>query len=490
MPDYAYPNPQIDARTWAISHPDNRYSWTKALLLYKAGLENKLSDYAAYGSTRDALFAAAFRAVGETMHLVADMALPAHVRDDSHPYAEPYEDTVDRWVIREIIGTDCDRPEGPAIPTGVITSNQTPAELIDALAAYTNRTFFSDETISDKATGVLPARTGPDLAQATKAYDSPQISNLTKEGNTYYATIMGKRIPLAQDSLLGVTLGNLVWAAYRSPAALARKQAEILVPLAVTAGSEVINAFFPKVVSEVTVTANKTSGKHTVQATLTFQGTRAWQEAGLAPTYNGPVQILRNGVKELDLEVVRGQGTVEVAGWKADDQVQLLLRTGGLRIESPAVRVPGGDCNFSVGAEQSVTLSVASATCHGTQTFSVCFVPAADGSLVKSSSTESGCGSFLDNFEVSGSYGCNSADLTFSYQSSDPTTYPGCSSSTSVVDNVGLAGRIGISWTAATRTYSVTQSSGTYAHQYSSTDCKVTFPAKCTGADLAASSVE
>ena len=59
---------------------------------------------------KDKLFAAAWRSLGETMHLIADMSVPSHVRNDSHPgvetqfitdkyRADSYEEFVDQQVV-------------------------------------------------------------------------------------------------------------------------------------------------------------------------------------------------------------------------------------------------------------------------------------------------------------------------------------------------------------------------------------------------------
>ena len=60
---------------------------------------------------KDKLSAAAWRSLGETMHLIADMSVPSHVRNDSHPElewtqfitdkyrADSYEEFVDQQVV-------------------------------------------------------------------------------------------------------------------------------------------------------------------------------------------------------------------------------------------------------------------------------------------------------------------------------------------------------------------------------------------------------
>jgi hypothetical protein len=61
----------------------NAYSWISAKNFY----------YQAVKTGSNALWAKTFRALGQVMHLLADSAVPAHVRNDPH-LADPYE----KWV--------------------------------------------------------------------------------------------------------------------------------------------------------------------------------------------------------------------------------------------------------------------------------------------------------------------------------------------------------------------------------------------------------
>lgn len=62
---------------WAIGEIDsNAYSWKKAREAYYAGLIAKSE------AEREQLFADAFRSIGQVLHLVEDMAVPAHTRND------------------------------------------------------------------------------------------------------------------------------------------------------------------------------------------------------------------------------------------------------------------------------------------------------------------------------------------------------------------------------------------------------------------------
>jgi hypothetical protein len=107
-----YESPGIDAKTWGLDHPDNPFSFKQGLIYYKLAMEVaedrplqpmlsqshfKLNLNLApvdHADQRRTYLALAYRSLGETMHMLADMTQPAHVRNDSHPLDEPIETRV------------------------------------------------------------------------------------------------------------------------------------------------------------------------------------------------------------------------------------------------------------------------------------------------------------------------------------------------------------------------------------------------------------
>jgi hypothetical protein len=71
------------ARAWAISpvgvQGPESYSWNDTRSNYYLALTSKDK------TSRENYFAATFRGVGQVMHLVQDMSIPAHTRNDPHP---------------------------------------------------------------------------------------------------------------------------------------------------------------------------------------------------------------------------------------------------------------------------------------------------------------------------------------------------------------------------------------------------------------------
>lgn len=78
-------DPRMDAREWALTGPARR-GYPRNQFSLRRGVEYMRKAWAEKNQKlKDRLFAAAWRSCGETMHLLSDMTVPAHVRDDAHP---------------------------------------------------------------------------------------------------------------------------------------------------------------------------------------------------------------------------------------------------------------------------------------------------------------------------------------------------------------------------------------------------------------------
>ena len=112
------------AKTWAMSADLQKYysvgdqSWQTAISSYVNG-DN----------------ASAFVALGHVLHLVEDMAVPAHTRLDTHAEGDPYEG----WVGKNISD----------IYTSGITHFSDLGLYFDNLAMFSNANFFSKDTIKN-----------------------------------------------------------------------------------------------------------------------------------------------------------------------------------------------------------------------------------------------------------------------------------------------------------------------------------------------------
>ncbi|MFH0712292.1 MAG: lamin tail domain-containing protein [Candidatus Jorgensenbacteria bacterium] len=112
-------------------------TWTQAL------------EYWVGGKKEDAYYT-----LGHVLHLVEDMAVPAHTRDDPHPpiggEESSYEAYADqKWNRSSINGLDI---PNKLIRSGTALPSESSIEgYLSSIALYSNRYFFSEDTINDTA---------------------------------------------------------------------------------------------------------------------------------------------------------------------------------------------------------------------------------------------------------------------------------------------------------------------------------------------------
>lgn len=153
---------RIDAITWGertwsmgyIQNISNNYSYQDALEYYRKGFtESKAAD-------RKKFRAKMFVSVGYLLHLLNDMNVPAHTRDDSHPFGDDFE----KWMRGGEVGRDGAgfkiintklHSVHPAILNAVrnvsalkYDSMVNFQKFYDEQANFTARNFYSEDTIS------------------------------------------------------------------------------------------------------------------------------------------------------------------------------------------------------------------------------------------------------------------------------------------------------------------------------------------------------
>jgi len=287
-----YDSPQIDARSWGVDHPENPFTFFTALSSYKAALEVRedvplpqqigmphfkttLNLVARnHEDQRNLYLSRAYRALGESMHMLGDMTQPAHVRNDSHPMDEPIEISIFPEHVRAAAGNPfIDSHIRPYLESAGGTL-QEPLELFHQVASFINKTFYTMDTIYDGPSGALPNN-------RQKPYPAPQFKDLEEVKTTVQGFLMPrsvskfyglfdavKRVPMAQERLSfhwfdpeqsflggfdplkekvarGVAgrLGRL--GRYHVPHAFAPSQGEVLLPLAIYACADLLELFFP-----------------------------------------------------------------------------------------------------------------------------------------------------------------------------------------------------------------------------------------------------
>jgi len=373
-------NPRVDARDWAINGTQNNgvapneYCWNKGLQYMNEAFT--CTDQL----KRDRLFAKAWRSLGETMHLMADMTCVPHVRNDSHPGKplnvkldsnlglvknDPYELLVTEEMIDAIIsGTEDNNGKLNIVVDREIkdkidakTSCDMPG-IFDNVACYTNENFFSADTVSGNYEGLKIHN-----ANGMPDYDSPKLENCKPDKEGYFIrNINGKDIRLAHISWFGKsglyglvrdTLGMEGWGAAEKSTiitgACVQDQASILIPVAVYANAKLIDWFVPRVevkITDVNVETKELKGTIThipygaYKTPMLFNGDENQCELYIDGGYrvrgdeykakiqNGEITLIMKGdTKEIPLEGAK--------------TVQLNILMGGIRVSSDDFAIDG-----------------------------------------------------------------------------------------------------------------------------------------------------
>lgn len=242
-------NPRIHAKEWAIDGPENN-GWGENPYCWKKGLEYVEKAFAETGPEKQRLWAKAWRSLGETMHLLADMTSVPHVRNDSHPSAstvlgadsdhvgrlrsDPYEALAQESLVVASAG-------GP-LPD--VSLRDTPEELFDAVAHFTNSSFFSADTIAGK-----DPLSGQEATNANgmRAYPSPRLEECRDEGGYFVKEVAGRPVRMAHRSWLDAAGWGEAMHHVRLSSACVKDQAAVLVPLALAANAKLVDLFLPRV---------------------------------------------------------------------------------------------------------------------------------------------------------------------------------------------------------------------------------------------------
>jgi hypothetical protein len=253
-------NPCVDAKRLALK--ESQHSWSEGQTQLKVAFDHPEAD----ARRRNAAFGKAWRCLGETMHLLADMTTPAHVRNDGHPEkfiwaGDPYE----AIVSAEVVQNQARRPMADGQLAGDISSCLEISRLFDLIATYTNTHYFSNDTIS--GTDYPTTLYRPDLllrrallhpevpplggintpvhsANGQPDYDSPKLDpyffRFTNEEKDDSGTYMDRRIggrPIVHRTAEGrhvLDVNCIYW------------QTRDLIPVAVAANMRAIDLFLPR----------------------------------------------------------------------------------------------------------------------------------------------------------------------------------------------------------------------------------------------------
>jgi hypothetical protein len=367
----------ISAKDWAFQEAVNPYGWRKALEYYKfamglsddtqitvvKGIDFRDTDILVNSAAeaRSVYLGKAYRALGETMHMMADITQPAHVRNDSHPSinTDPLESTVNKDTVRLVKDSPVDPEIGKQIESAADLE-----DMYEKISLYTNANFYTFDTIYDKASGVLPRNW-------ENPYPHPQFSDLkVGEGaltKMYYRVFNGKKVPMVYRTYTSSKVAGSE-ERYILPPSFATEQAEVLIPIAIKANAKVIDSFFPTF--DLTLDVKQNSAASTngdpnyreyaleTQLKHLIDNDVEWKKSNLEIKYSGPGELWGEtkgkASKIADLKFKNGlpvnPQTVFVGDEKyqnADkhlvgnvDKIYILIKAGGRTITSKKFSMP------------------------------------------------------------------------------------------------------------------------------------------------------
>ena len=357
-----YESPAIDAMTWGLNHDDNPFSLYQALSYYKRAMEVPETELPQEWLAQDHFklnlalvpkdrneergiyLARAYRALGEVMHMMADMTQPAHTRNDSHPLDEPIEDNIFSADVIRFAKSPVDWQIGHMISSAG-GEGLSPKNLFHQVALYTNQNFYSMDTIFDEIEGIKPQN-------GQKPYPNPQFkdllveefsvpvigSNNTVEKKTVkkiFGAFVNDKIPLAQERLsytwfqpsnaLKEKLVEKTLGRYQIPPSIAKEQGRVLLPIAIHACADLMDMFFPtlELIAQYNeLELNKQQADNQDKSNIKVievngemvhrqKDDLAWLENGLKIDYSGPGKLIfeKDGkvIKTRELHFLKGK---------------------------------------------------------------------------------------------------------------------------------------------------------------------------------------
>jgi len=259
-------NPTTDAYQWAFESFGNPFSFANGEQNFLAALASKDPNDINYGK--------AWRAVGETMHLISDMTIPAHVRNDAHIPHFGMWDSLEFFTKSAdiaIYGTP-----GTSLPATsdfgdyhtAYNTQKDIRSLFKEVATWTNHNFLSRDTVPQYGSDLTP--------NGKKAYASPPVTIDPNFSGYYTTTFDGiDKFPLARASITG-----FIW---KTPSlvvdqTVCNAQRSVLIPTAIKASAAVIDAFLPRFEVKIDKAEpdSKVQGNYVVSAHIKMIPTREW----------------------------------------------------------------------------------------------------------------------------------------------------------------------------------------------------------------------
>jgi hypothetical protein len=328
---------------WAFDS-SNPYSFSKAKEYYKNALG--LTD-----SSADSQYSKAWRSVGETMHLISDLTVPAHTRNDGHGIQEePYENfakvsNVLKYSDPVLFTYSSDLDYRRKAPGKDLKT------FMKEVATWTSEHFLSRDTIPIEGKDIT--------ANGQPAFSSPKLDEyktLTEDGKTYYYNYISTTNGLGESHRDKTELATktpwslLVWknADPELDNRVLAAQASILIPTAIEASCAVQDAFLPRFVAKIDDVSKNPADEtqYIVKGSLEHIPTVEWPEK----------LEVRNGAS---IKITKKDGTEGSAGvhypgdgaawtWtgklEKDDVIVLEFNLGGYVVSSQPYTINVSPC--------------------------------------------------------------------------------------------------------------------------------------------------
>jgi hypothetical protein len=263
-----------------VDGPDTNFTfkYTQNISVYRSkplGLWLIDGGFSGDDPERDGYYGCAWRSVGETMHIVSDLTVPAHVRNDGHALSEPLEQATGvPAVLRYALGTPARLDYGTAPGTRSLRN------IMVSVALWTNTNFFSSDTI---------LRADGSQGNGEKNYSLPMVFSGPKDG--YFYTLYDSKEIKAYNRTLTSFCGLTSESFAVSGDAITAQQ-QRLIPTAIRASEAVLDAFLPRftvTVDGVQASATASTPGCVVNAHIEHKPTGEW------PANSFPDGSIRNG---------------------------------------------------------------------------------------------------------------------------------------------------------------------------------------------------
>jgi len=360
-------NPETDARQLAL-HGNGQTASFGGPFCWYAGpsqLAHSLSDLTYSRQERDRDVSLYWRSLGEVMHLMADMTMPSHVRNDGHPGTlpaghlrpDPYEEWIQGPQVIEAFrsiprtGPLARLDPAAAVPPEIasaIANADSPQTLFHAVASWTNRNFVTNDTMSGTDPKGQPVRplngvVYPKPVLGKELVWDPELRVYSTSFANRGAILMAKQTwqsnswgdYIFNPGLVGANYG------YETSRDCALSMAHILVPVAAMANAKLLDWYMPRFVATITSIDTAAAGQP-IRGSVEHTPYGVLGEKILPSLLPGtPIDLYLDGrpqdPRNYELTLTKGklEGKLRDLNVKKAKRIWIVVELAGLRITSP-----------------------------------------------------------------------------------------------------------------------------------------------------------